>query len=107
MLAPLYVRPLTDTERETLKQGLRAKEAFTLRRCKILLASAKGIKASEIATLVGCSVQTVRNTIRAFEQHGLECLTAQPNRPNHKNAALKSLMELLTPFGIKQFYIDS
>lgn len=81
MLAPLYVRPFTDTEREALEQGLRSKAAFTLRRCQILLASAKSIKASEIATSVGCSVQTVRNTIRAFEQHGLACLSAQSSRP--------------------------
>ncbi len=47
MLDPLYVRSLTETEEVALKQGLRSKEAFTLRRCQILLASAKGIKASE------------------------------------------------------------
>ncbi len=81
MLDPLYVRPLTETEQAALEQGLRSKAAFTLRRCQILLASAKGIKASEIAATVGCSVQTVRNTIRAFEQHGLACLQAQSNRP--------------------------
>ncbi len=29
---------------------------------------------------MGCSVQTVRNTIRAFEQQGLECLKAEASR---------------------------
>lgn len=81
MLAPLYVRSLSETERAELEQGLRSKDAFTLRRCQILLASAKGIKPRDIATYVGCSVQTVRNTIHAFEQQGLACLQAESSRP--------------------------
>lgn len=81
MLPPLYVRPLSETERATLEQGLRSKDAFTLRRCQILLASAKGTRAKDIAAYVGCSVQTVRNTIRAFEAQGLGCLKAQSSRP--------------------------
>ncbi|MBL1178159.1 helix-turn-helix domain-containing protein [Pantanalinema sp. GBBB05] len=43
-----------------LEQGLRSKDAFTLRRCQILLASARRTQAREIATYLGCSVQTVR-----------------------------------------------
>lgn len=81
MLPPLYVRPLSDTERVALEQGLRSRNSFTLRRCQILLASAKRSQPREIATYVGCSVQTVRNTIRAFEQQGLACLQAQSSRP--------------------------
>ena len=81
MLAPLYVRSLSDPERTALKQGLRSKDAFTLRRCQILLASAKGTKPKQIATAVGCSVQTVRNTIHAFEQQGVACLAAESSRP--------------------------
>jgi transposase len=48
---------------------------------KFWRASAKRTRASEIATYLGCSVQTVRNTIRAFEQHGLKCLKAECSRP--------------------------
>ncbi|OWY67799.1 hypothetical protein B7486_29690 [cyanobacterium TDX16] len=81
MLPPLYVRPLSETERVALEQGWRSKDAFTLRRCQILLASAKGAKPREIAAYVGCSVQSVRNTIRAFGQRGLECLKADSSRP--------------------------
>lgn len=81
MHPPLYVRSLTETERTTLEQGLRSKDAFTLRRCQILLASARQTKPSKIAREIGCSVQTVRNTIRAFEQQGFACLSAQSSRP--------------------------
>ena len=38
----IYVRPLTDAERKTLEVGLRSPDAFTLRRCLILCASADG-----------------------------------------------------------------
>jgi len=81
MLPPLYVRPLSQAEQAALEQGLGSKDAFTLRRCQILLASARGIQPRDIAATVGCSVQTVRNVIRGFEQQGLACLHAQSSRP--------------------------
>ena len=42
MKRPIFVRPLTDAERKTLEAGLLSPDAFTLRRCQILLASADG-----------------------------------------------------------------
>jgi transposase len=72
---------LSESERAALEQGLRSKDAFTLRRCQIVLASAKRTKPKEIAAYLGCSVQTVRNVIRAFQQQGLACLQAQSSRP--------------------------
>src|SRR5947209_20228470 len=39
MEPPLFVRPLTAEERQQLHAGLHARDAFTLRRCQILLAS--------------------------------------------------------------------
>lgn len=81
MKSPLFVRPLSETERTTLEQGLRSRDGFTLRRCQILLLSALHERPKQIATHLGCSVQTVRNTIRAFERDGLQCLQAQSTRP--------------------------
>jgi transposase len=69
------VRPLTDAEREHLAAGLRSSDAFVLRRCQILLASARGERAPEIARQLGCDDQTVRNAIAAFTAQGLGCLT--------------------------------
>lgn len=81
MHPPLFVRPLTPDEKSGLEQGLRSRDGFKLRRSQILLASAKGQTASQIARQVGCSAQTVRNVIRAFEDKGLACLVAESNRP--------------------------
>lgn len=82
MKPPLFVRPLTDEERHHLEDGLRSKQAFTLRRCQIVLASAQRHTPAQIAKVVGCSVQTVRNALHAFAQHGLACLTAQSSAPH-------------------------
>jgi hypothetical protein len=49
MKAPLFVRPPTEEERQALAAGLRSEDAFTLRRCQIVLASARGERVSVIA----------------------------------------------------------
>jgi transposase len=71
MKPPIYVRPLSDAERETLEVGLRSPDAFTLRRCQILLASDRGQNAYQIAHQLGCNPQTARNAIHAFNDKGL------------------------------------
>ncbi len=81
MKPPLFVRPLTDEERAALRAGLRSPDAFTLRRCQILLASADGLTPPQIAARFGCASQTVRNAIRAFEAAGTDCLVEGSHRP--------------------------
>jgi transposase len=72
---------LTDAERQALEAGLRSPAAFTLRRCQILLASARRQTVPQIATALGCGEQTVRNAIHAFERDGLAALTPGSSRP--------------------------
>ena len=83
MKRPIYVRPLTDAERETLKAGLRSPDAFTLRRCQILLASDRGQNAYQIARGLGCNPQTARNAIHEFNQKGLKEALRQGSRRPH------------------------
>lgn len=87
MKRPIFVRPLTDAERQQLEAGLRSSDAFVLRRCQVLLVSARGEIALAIARQLGCDDQTVRNAIHAFNQHGLDCLTRGPSRPHTIHAA--------------------
>jgi transposase len=82
MKPPLYVRPLSDAERDALKAGLRSTDAFTLRRSQVLLASARGQTPPAIARQLGCASQTVRNTIRAFNERGTAALQERSHR-NH------------------------
>ena len=81
MRAPIFVRPLTDAEREALEAGLRSSDTFVLRRCQLLLASARGERVPRIATLLGCSEQGVRDAIHAFIHRGLAALVKGSTRP--------------------------
>jgi transposase len=81
MNLPLFVRPLADSELAVLRQGLRSPDAFTLRRCQILLHSHQGRRPSQIAAALGCTAQTVRDALRAFVQRGLDCLQPLPKTP--------------------------
>jgi transposase len=77
----MFVRSLTAEERKQLRAGLRSGQAFTVRRCQILLASSRGERASQVAQSLGCATQTVRNSLREFQSRGLECLQPQSRRP--------------------------
>jgi transposase len=86
MRTSIYVKPLTVTEEHAVRDGLRSADAFVLRRCQILLASARGQHAREIATMLGCDDQTVRNAIQAFNARGLSALRwglSAPHRTPH------------------------
>jgi transposase len=87
MRRPVFVRPLTDEERQRLEAGLRSSDAFVLRRCQILLASARGEWVPKIALSLGCDDQTVRNAIFAFNESGLACLVKGSSVP-HKTRLL-------------------
>jgi len=87
MKPPLFVRPLAEAERAALRLGLRSSDAFTLRRCQILLHSDRGQRPSRIADALGCGVQTVRDALRAFAAEGLPCLHAKPKAPKTIHAA--------------------
>src|SRR5262249_4908162 len=62
MRKPIYIRPLTPDEQQTLQEGLRSSNAFVLRRCQLLLASARGQTARVIAETLCCDDQTVRGS---------------------------------------------
>ena len=81
MNTPLFVHKLRPHELEAVEAGLHSQDAFTLRRCQILLASNDGQKPSVIAQNLRCASQTVRNVIHAFEQRGLACLEHGSNVP--------------------------
>jgi transposase len=100
MKPPIFVRTLSKKEREALEGGLRSKDAFVLRRCQILLASARGEHAPRIAENLGCGSQTVRNAIHDFDERGLLALRAGSSRPKEVHSAFdeddaESLREML------------
>jgi transposase len=76
-----FVPALTAAQRQQLRDGLRAAEAFTVRRCQILLASADGTSPTALAAQLRCSARTVRNAVHAFAREGLACLREKSSRP--------------------------
>lgn len=87
MKPPIFVRELSDEERQDLEAGLRSKDSFVMRRCQILLASARGKSPPKIAESLGCASQTVRNAIRAFNERGMEALTPGSSTPKRVYSA--------------------
>src|SRR5215212_8693738 len=81
-MKPLFVRELSGPERHALQAGLRSSDGFTVRRCHMLLASARRDTTTVIAQAVGCSPQAVRNVLRAFERRGLAVGALQSRRPH-------------------------
>ncbi len=82
MQAPIFVRRPSDDERRALEDGLRSADAFVLRRCQVILASARGERAPQIARALGCDDQTVRNVIHGFNAGGLAVLRRGSSRPH-------------------------
>jgi transposase len=87
MRQPLFVRPFTDEEHRRLQAGLRSSDAFVVRRCQSLLASAHGERAAQIAQRLGGDDQTVRTAIHAFNRQGVACLHRGSSRPHTLQAA--------------------
>jgi transposase len=87
MRLPVFVRTLTNEEHHALHAGLRSPDAFVLRRCQILLASARGDRVPQIARNLACDDQSALTIIHAFNQRGLATLTPGSRRPHHIHPA--------------------
>ena len=88
MRRPIFVRPFTAAEQQAIDAGLRSSDAFVLRRCQILLGSARGEHARLIADSLSCDDQTVRNVIHRFNTHGLAVLTSGSSAPHRRPHAV-------------------
>jgi transposase len=86
-MKPIFIGTLSSDERKALEAGLHSSDAFVLRRCQILLASARGERARDIARQVGCSGETVRQVIQTFETQRLGALHTGSRRPHHTQVA--------------------
>lgn len=97
----LYVRELTEEEREALQNGLKSSDGLTVRRAQMLLMSAnERLKVDEIGERVGCRGQAVREAIHAFHEEGVACLkhkscARQDDQRAFDDAARERLQELI------------
>jgi hypothetical protein len=100
IMRPKYVGRITEEEMTLIKAGLRSPSAFTVRRCQILLKSARWQTASQIATELNCSDQTVRAAIKAYQQEGVDCIrekshARQDQAPTIKEVGCARLKEII------------
>jgi len=82
---------LTAVERRIVEAGLRSTDAFVLRRCQIVRASAQGEHTVAIARLLGCDDQTVRNALHAFNHGGVATLQKRSSRPQRIHATFDAV----------------
>jgi transposase len=100
-MKPLYARPITETERQSLRQKLKSSDGFTVRRAHMILMSVdENLTVNEIGSRLGCSGQAVREALHAFDAEGLACLQAKrPGRRDDQRAfdaeAREQLRELV------------
>src|SRR5258708_36705687 len=87
MRTRMFARHLTEDEQHQVQAGLRSSDAFVMRRCQILRASARGERAPAIAHQLGCDDQTVRNVIHEFNASGLTVLQEGSSRPHRLHTA--------------------
>ncbi len=93
MKKPLFVRPLTEDERLEVEAGLRSSEAFTLRRSQVILASARGVRAPEIARSLSIDADTALHAIHAFNERGTDALVRRSSKPKTVHFALPPACE--------------
>src|SRR5258707_11195201 len=87
MTLRVWVDPVRAGERARLVAGLRSSVALHPRRSQILLASARGEQAPQIARHLGCAAQTVRNAIAALNARGPAALRKGSSRPHRFHVA--------------------
>src|SRR5215213_1250682 len=92
MRPPIFVRELSEEEQERLEAGLHSQDLYELRRCQILLASARGERVPRIAEMLGGNDQTVRNVLRELERAGIEaCLRRGLSHPHAIHAKVDEI----------------
>jgi transposase len=88
MKSKLFAPTLPADCRQRLQRALRSRAAFTVRRAQLLLASADGACAAQIAQRFGCTAATVRNALHAYARLGLACLHPRSCRPHSAHPLL-------------------
>jgi transposase len=74
----IQVRTITPEEAEVLDHWQRADSVVGYRRARILRLSEAGWGCPDIATVLGIHVETVRETIKTFNEGGLTAIAPRP-----------------------------
>jgi len=92
LIMTIKVRLITPQESETLDSWQRADNVVAYRRVRILRLSEMGCKCTFIAEVLGLHVETVRGTIKDFNEGGVAAIAPQPRsggRPGRLRTPMK------------------
>lgn len=107
MKAPIRIRALTDDERAAVEAGFRSSDASVLRRCQLVLASARGETPRLIGAALSCSDQWGRDVVHGFNAAGLVSLERRSRRPHTIRVAFDAAscerLRGLLPRGPREF----
>lgn len=78
---PIFVRPISDAEKQELEKARRSSDACQMKRSQILLASSQGLTTTGIRKHFGYSAEYARQMIHRFNEQGLECLKRKSSAP--------------------------
>lgn len=81
MFQPLFVRPITNNEREGLEHYSKSSSKEEGIRARVILLSAEGRTAPEISQSIGSHPSNIKKWIRNFNRDGLEGISAKKRGP--------------------------
>ncbi len=78
---PIFVRALSEAEKQVLEKAKRAMDACEMKRAQILLASSQGLTTAAIERQFGYSAEYARQMIHRFNGQGMICLKRKSSAP--------------------------
>ena len=78
---PIFVRAMSEEEKQVLEKARRASDACQMKRSQILLASSQRLTTTAIEKQFGYSAEYARQMIHRFNKQGIECLTRKSSAP--------------------------
>ena len=78
---PIFVRALSEAEKQGLEKAKRATDACEMKRSQILLASSQGLTTTAIERQFGYSAEYARQMIHRFNSEGISCLKRKSSAP--------------------------
>lgn len=97
---PIFVRAMSEADKQVLEKAKRATDACEMKRAQILLASSQGLTTAAIERQFGYSAEYARQMIHRFNKHGTECLKRKSSAPLRREtiidqAKCKQIKELM------------
>lgn len=78
---PIFVRAMSEEDKQVLEKAKRATDACEMKRSQILLASSQGLTTTAIEKQYGYSAEYARQMIHRFNSEGISCLKRKSSAP--------------------------